>query len=237
MEENKVYRHRMTTRIDVLDKGFVELQDWMGDDNAIVSAARVSFLGDSKGAEKDEKLIKYLMEHKHTTPFEMVELKFKIKCPIFIARQWQRHRSFHYMSVNEVSRRYTSEEIDFYIPNEIRGQHKNSKQCSSEDGLDVDIQNSFISLIKEDTETLYAHYLKLIEFGVAREQARMILPQNMYTTFICKGDLHNFLHFVSLRADIHAQKEMREYANAIFEYIKERTPIAAEYAVSFGIVK
>jgi len=234
MEENKVYRHRMTTRIDVLDKGFVELQDWMGDDNAIVSAARVSYLGESKGEEQDKKLTKYLMEHKHTTPFEMVELKFKIKCPLFIARQWMRHRTFSY---NEVSRRYTSEEIDFYIPDEIRAQHKDSKQCSSEYGLDVDIQNSIISLIKDDTDILYAHYLNLIEYGVAREQARMILPQNMYTTFICKGNLHNFLHFVSLRADIHAQKEMREYANAIFEYIKEKTPTAAEYAVSLGIVK
>ncbi len=118
--------------VDVLDKGWIELQDVMGDDTAIVNAARVSYLGESKGPDRDKKLLFYLLQHRHTTPFEMVEFKFRVKCPIIVARQWLRHRTF---SVNEISRRYSSEEIDFYIPDTWRTQSDSNKQASGADSI------------------------------------------------------------------------------------------------------
>lgn len=207
----------------VLEHGFVELLNHMGDDNTIVSAARVSYLGETKGAEKDAALIKYLLENKHTSPFEQVEFQFMVKCPIFIARQWHRHRTWSY---NEVSRRYTSEQIDFHIPAVLRKQSTDNKQMSAGNlGDDGDL----IFEMTDMTQKCYELYQMLIDKGVAREQARMILPQNMYTSFYAKTDLHNLFHFIELRNHPHAQMEMRDYARALGTLIQPVVPVT--YAI------
>lgn len=219
--------------IPILDKGFVELQDVMGNDNAIVAAARVSYLGESKGEVQDKKLIDYLMRHEHTSPFEMVQFKLRVKCPLFIARQWQRHRTWHYMSVNEVSRRYTSEEIDFYIPEVWRVQHQSSKQCS-DGAAETELQQKLTQQLQQQLEHAMNLYQNLIEQGIAREQARMVLPQNMYTTFITNVNVHNLLHFLKLRLDSHAQYEIRVYAEAIYQhFVKAALPWTAEAAEKY----
>jgi len=207
-------------RVNVLDKGFVELVDIMGDDNAIVSAARVSHLGKSKGAEKDAGLIKYLLEHQHTSPFEQVEFKFRVKCPIFIARQWMRHRTWNF---NEVSRRYTSVDIDFHIPEHFRQQSEENHQGS----IDQYIKNE--KELLEDLEkfswlslAMYSYYL---DCGVCKEQARMLLPVNLYTMFYAKVDLHNLLHFLNVRNHPDAQYEMVLYANALEKFVKYVVPV------------
>jgi len=217
----------MQNRIEVLDKGYVELQDVMGDDNAIVAAARVSFLGHSKGAEADRKLIGYLMKHNHTSPFEQVEFKFRIKCPIFVARQWHRHRTWNY---NETSRRYTSEEIDFYVPDEWRAQSKSDKQASdSAIEIDESIQKKLNEQLLNLIDAAECLYTDMLANGIAREQARMVLPQNMYTIFIAKTDAHNLMHFLRLRLDKHAQYEIRVYAQALYEFFKQSLPWTAEF--------
>jgi len=203
--------------ITLLDQGYVELQEMMGNDLAIVNAARVSYLGESKGDESDQKLLNYLMKNKHTSPFEMVQFKFRIKCPLFVARQWQRHRTWHYMSVNEVSRRYTSDEIDFYMPEQWRLQHESSKQASDGEA-DGELQTFCQDSLNEVVNHAVAVYNYMIDNGIAREQARMILPQNIYTIFICSVDAHNLLHFLSLRRHQHAQYEIRVYADAIWSH-------------------
>lgn len=219
--------------IPVLDKGFVELQDVMGNDNAIVAAARVSYLGESKGEVQDKKLIDYLMRHEHTSPFEMVQFKLRVKCPLFIARQWQRHRTWHYMSVNEVSRRYTSEEIEFYVPDVWRVQHQSSKQCS-DGAAETALQEKFTQQLQQQIEQAINLYQNLVEQGIAREQARMVLPQNMYTTFIANVNAHNLLHFLKLRLDGHAQYEIRVYAEAIYQhFVKSALPWTAEAAEKY----
>lgn len=207
-------------RIDVLDKGFAELWLSMGDDFTIVQAARTSYLGESKGEEADLKLLRYLAAHRHDTPFEMVEVVVRLKTPIFVARQIFRHRQFCY---NEVSRRYTSEEIEFYIPDLLRQQDAKNKQGSIEK-TDTDLQHIYrgaiIGLSRDSVET----YNTLLEEGVAREQARMVLPTNLYTTFVMKGNLRNWIHFIGLRADSHAQWETQEYAWAILKILESVAP-------------
>ncbi|MCV6637422.1 FAD-dependent thymidylate synthase [Candidatus Albibeggiatoa sp. nov. NOAA] len=211
--------------IPLLDKGYVELQDFMGDDLSIVNAARVSFLGESKGDIKDKKLLNYLLRHAHTSPFEMVEFKLRVKCPLFVARQWMRHRVWSY---NEVSRRYTSEELDFYIPETWRLQSTDNKQCSSGDA-EQQMQAQFTQQMQQHVEQALDTYNKMIDAGIAREQARMVLPQNMYTTFVGKVDGHNLMHFMKLRMDEHAQYEIRVYADAIYEhFFKAVLPWSAE---------
>lgn len=205
--------------MQVLDKGSVALLNHMGDDNTIVSAARVSYLGESKGNKKDAELIRYLMENKHTSPFEQVEFQFMVKCPIFIARQWHRHRTWSY---NEVSRRYTSEDIDFYIPNTMYEQSTDNKQMT---GSKIANSGDLMIIMMLVTSDALIAYDKLIKAGVAREQARIILPQNMYTKFYAKTDLHNLLHFIELRNHPHAQLEMREYAKALELLIKPIVPV------------
>lgn len=227
-----------TRRISILDHGFVELLDSMGNDLTIVNAARVSFLGESKGEEQDSKLIKYLIQNKHTSPLEQVEFQFRVKCPLFIARQWMRHRTWNY---NEISRRYTSEEIEFYIPTELRKQADNNRQASTEELVTNDVElydpgsgkyyslcspSTFISLV---SNSAYQQYQALLRAGVAREQARMILPQNMYTMFYAKVDLHNLLHFIELRNSEHAQYEVRLYAQALEDLIKDIVPVTYKY--------
>lgn len=204
----------------LLDKGYVELQDVMGSDLDIVNAARVSFLGESKGDVADKKLLFYLWKNRHSTPFEMVEMKFRVKAPLLVARQWMRHRTFSY---NEVSRRYTSEELDFYEPTEWRGQATDNKQASS--GV---IATNMTILAKQLNQNAVDLYNQALKEGIAREQARILLPQSMYTTFIAKVDLKNLLHFISLRSDEHAQYEIRVYSDAIFEMVKEHFPWTAE---------
>lgn len=212
-------------RVDLLDKGWIELQELMGSDLAIVNAARVSFLGESKGDERDKKLLFYLLRHRHTTPFEMVEFKFRIKCPLFVARQWMRHRTWNY---NEVSRRYTSVDIDFYEPLAWREQSASNKQ-GSEGQIEAETAGQLSRLLSEHHRRSLDFYNQALEAGVAKEQARIFLPQSMYTQFIGKVDAHNLLHFVGLRMAPDAQYEIRVYARAIFEeFIKPALPWTAE---------
>lgn len=212
-------------RVNVLDKGWVELQEVMGDDLAIVNAARVSFLGESKGDERDKKLLFFLLRHRHTTPFEMVEFKFRIRCPLFVARQWMRHRTWNY---NEVSRRYTSLDIDFYTPQSWRLQSASNKQ-GSEGEADPATSRQLAQLLERHHQQGLDFYNQAVEAGIAKEQARIFLPQSMYTQFIGKVDAHNLLHFISLRMASDAQYEIRVYAEAIFEeFVKPALPWTAE---------
>ncbi len=204
----------------LLDKGYIELQDVMGSDSDIVNAARVSFLGETKGDDADKKLLLYLWKHRHTTPFEMCEMKFRVKAPLLVARQWMRHRTFSY---NEVSRRYTSEEMDFYEPTQWRGQSISNKQASN--GM---VDTKMTTLARQLNQISVSLYNQALEEGIAREQARILLPQSMYTTFIAKVDLKNLLNFISLRSSPHAQYEIRVYSDAILEMVKEHFPWTAE---------
>jgi thymidylate synthase (FAD) len=204
----------------VLDKGSIELLAWLGNDNTIVSAARVSYLGESKGTDKDTELLRYLMENNHTSPFEQVEFQFRVKCPLFVAREWMRHRTWSY---NEISRRYTSKDIEFHIPSVLRAQSKTNKQSSE---YSENINQELIGNIEKNSIDSYNLYKLLINKGVCREQARMVLPVNMYTSFYAKTDLHNLFHFLELRTDSKAQAEIRLYAFAIELLIEPIVPIS-----------
>lgn len=213
----------------VLDKGYANLVDCMGNDVTIVNAARVSF--DKRVnyiSRQDINLVRYLLQNKHTSPFEHVVFTFEIKSPLFVARQWMRHRTW---SFNEISRRYTSENIDFYIPTELRKQAESNRQASTDEtikmvrGVDGYPLQPVSELMEYTTTHLLRIYHRLLEDGVAREQARMVLPQNMYTTFYGTVDLHNLLHFLELRNSEHAQYEIRLYAQALEELI---TPYVQE---------
>ncbi|GGN01760.1 flavin-dependent thymidylate synthase [Thermus composti] len=205
--------------IPVLDKGFVRLVDQMGDDRAIVQAARVSYGEGTKTVREDAALIDYLMRHRHTSPFEMVVFKFHVKAPLFVARQWFRHRT---ASVNEVSGRYSVLKEEFYEPETFRRQAKGNKQASEGAFHDEEA----LALLKGVEEEAYRAYQALLERGVAREMARMVLPLNLYTEFYWKQDLHNLFHFLKLRLAPEAQWEIRAYAKAIAEILKERVPLA-----------
>lgn len=224
----------------VLDKGFVGFVDKMGDDHAIVQAARVSYGKGTKSVRQDRGLIRYLMRNRHTSPFEMIETKWHIKLPIFVMRQLVRHRT---ASLNEYSARYSVMTDEFYIPNkdDLKPQSTNNKQ--GRDGDLTDKEKEAVQFIIE-TNTQYPQYKQLLgedpEIGVsgtglddnypgiARELARMVLPVNNYTECYWKVDLHNLFHFLSLRADSHAQKEIRDYANVMFEYAKKEFPVSTE---------
>ena len=207
-----------SSQIDV-DGGFVRLVDTMGDDSSIVQAARVSYGSGTKTTREDAGLIRYLMRHRHTTPFEMCEIKLHIKCPIFIARQWLRHRT---ANVNEMSGRYSVIEDEFWVPSEIRSQSGDNLQAT----FDV-IENhgGHIHSMKMAMGASYGVYRAELEAGVCREQARAVLPQSMYTQFYWKIDLHNLLHFLRLRIDSHAQKEIRVFAEAIADVVREWVPV------------
>ena len=213
----------------VLDKGYVNLVSHMGDDRTIVNAARVSFNKQvSELSEKDEKLIKYLYTNKHTSPFEHVTFTFEVKCPLFVARQWMRHRTWSY---NEISRRYTDENIEFYIPTHLRKQADSDRQASTDETLRMirGVQGyplEYVDFVLDEVSH-YAErmYYRLLEDGVAREQARMVLPQSMYTTFYATVNLHNLFHFLRLRNSEHAQYEIRLYADALEQLIREVVPI------------
>ena len=205
--------------IPLLDRGFVKLVDFMGSDLRAVNAARVSFGGVSKGEDKDKALIKYLMEHEHLSPFEHCTFQFHIKCPIFVARQWMRHRIASY---NEVSARYTEVKDEFYIPAEFRVQDTRNKQGSL---ASKDLDNEkLLKIYTESIEASYQAYQKLLDAGVAREMARGLLPVSQYTQFYWTVNARSLLNFIHLRADSHAQYEIRVYAQAIEKIFKEKLP-------------
>ncbi len=209
----------MSTEIPVLDQGFVRLVETMGSDASIVRAARVSYGEGTKTVREDAALIDYLMRHRHTSPFEMVEFTFHVRAPIFVARQWFRHRT---ASANEVSGRYSILEERFYRPEAWRRPAEHNKQGSKGRFLSEDADRA----LAEAYRTAYAAYQSLLALGVAREEARIVLPVGLYTEFYWKQDLHNLFHFLKLRLDPHAQAEIRAYARAIAEIVKARVPLA-----------
>jgi thymidylate synthase (FAD) len=220
----------------VLDHGFVRVVDYMGDDEAIVQAARVSYGRGTKKITKDAGLINYLMRHHHTTPFEMCEIKFHVKLPIFVARQWIRHRT---ANVNEYSARYSILDSEFYIPNP---EHLAAQTVSNGQGRGEVLQNfaarRVLDLLRSDAERAYTSYTQMLNVsetgsaadpswpGLARELARMSLSLNFYTQWYWKIDLHNLLHFLALRADPHAQYEIRAYADEMLRIVERWVPLA-----------
>ncbi len=221
---------------EVLDHGFVRVVDYMGNDSSVVQAARVSYGSGTKKINADTALINYLIAHRHTTPLEMCEIKFHIKLPIFVARQWIRHRT---ASVNEYSARYSIMEDEFYIPKaqNLSAQSKINHQGRDETKvLNEQEQKMVLDILKKDSTNSYQNYLKMInqdengnvlnqdKEGLARELARMNLPLNCYTQWYWKIDLHNLLHFLNLRADSHAQYEIRVYAEIMLDIVKKWVP-------------
>lgn len=226
--------------IPVLDHGFIRVVDYMGNDNSIVQAARVSYGTGTKQVNQDRGLIRYLMRHWHTTPFEMCEIKFHVKLPIFIARQWIRHRT---ANVNEYSARYSILDKEFYIPKleHISPQSSQNHQGRDEANVLTNEESArVLEILKDDSERAYSHYEELMncdsdgnvldegKAGIARELARMNLSLNYYTQWYWKIDLHNLFHFLHLRADAHAQYEIRAYADAMLDVMKLWVPLAHE---------
>jgi thymidylate synthase (FAD) len=220
-------RHLYLAR-PVLDHGFVRVIDYMGDDAAIVQAARVSYGAGTKHVQNDEGLIRYLMRHWHSTPFEMCEIKLHVKLPVFVARQWIRHRT---ANVNEYSARYSILDREFYIPepSALAAQSTVNNQGRGE-VLEGEEAARVLDLLKSDAARAYDHYQAMLsqdgQKGLARELARMNLPANVYTQWYWKTDLHNLFHFLRLRADAHAQYEIRVYAESICEVVKDWVPYA-----------
>jgi thymidylate synthase (FAD) len=224
--------------IPVLDHGFVRVIDYMGDDSAIVQAARVSYGKGTKHVSQDRGLIHYLMRHWHSTPFEMCEIKLHVKLPIFVARQWIRHRT---ANVNEYSARYSVMDKEFYIPapENLAAQSVINNQGRGE-LLSADQAQKVMALLTADAEQVYGHYEELMNqdavgnvlddsrSGIARELARMNLTLNYYTQWYWKIDLHNLMHFVMLRADPHAQYEIRAYADVILRMMEAWVPLATD---------
>ena len=212
----------------VLDHGFVRVIDYMGDDAAIVQAARVSYGAGTKHVSNDEGLIRYLMRHWHSTPFEMCEIKLHVKLPVFVARQWIRHRT---ANVNEYSARYSILDREFYIPapEQLAAQSTVNNQGRGE-VLTGDEAARVLEMLKSDAARAYDHYQDMLsqdgQQGLARELARMNLPANIYTQWYWKTDLHNLFHFLRLRADAHAQYEIRVYAEAIANCVADWVPLA-----------
>ena len=216
------------TAYPVLDHGFVRVIDYMGDDAAICQAARVSYGKGTKSVQNDEGLIRYLMRHWHSTPFEMCEIKLHVKLPVFVARQWIRHRT---ANVNEYSARYSILDREFYIPapEHIAAQSVVNNQGRGET-LTGDEAARVLEILKADSARAYDNYESMIsqdgQQGLARELARMNLPANIYTQWYWKVDLHNLLHFLRLRADAHAQYEIRVYADEICKIVADWVPFA-----------
>ena len=213
--------------IKVLDKGFVRLVDYMGGDERIVQAARVSYGTGTKSYRQDRGLIHYLIRNWHTSPFEQVQLTFHTKMPIFVARQWVRHRTAR---LNEISGRYSVMKDEFYVPNpeNIRPQSENNKQGRSDERFTADQEQEIIRLFADEQRTVYQKYERLRELNVAREIARNNLPLSLYTEWYWQIDLHNLFHFLRLRMDPHAQYEIRVYAEAMAQCAKAVAPMAYE---------
>jgi thymidylate synthase (FAD) len=224
--------------IPVLDRGFVRVIDYMGDDAAVVQAARVSYGRGTKKVSEDRGLINYLMRHRHSTPFEMCEIKFHVKLPIFVARQWIRHRT---ANVNEYSARYSILDREFYMParEHLAAQSANNRQGRDEP-LTGEEAERVLFLLRRDAEQAYSSYEEMLNVdeagqpldadrsGLARELARMNLTLNYYTQWYWKIDLLNLLNFLSLRADAHAQYEIRAYADAMLDVTKRWVPLSFE---------
>ena len=212
----------------VLDHGFVRAIDYMGDDSAIVQAARVSYGAGTKHVQNDEGLIRYLMRHWHSTPFEMCEIKLHVKLPVFVARQWIRHRT---ANVNEYSARYSILDREFYIP---EPEQLAAQSVVNNQGRGAVLEGAeaarVLAMLKSDAAQIYDHYEDMLsqdgQQGLARELARMNLPMNIYTQWYWKTDLHNLFHFLRLRADAHAQYEIRVYADAIAAMTADWVPAA-----------
>ena len=204
----------------VLDHGFVRVVDVMGDDKAIVQAARVSYGSGTKTVRQDKELISYLMRHQHMSPFEMCEIKLHVKCPIFVMRQWVRHRT---ANLNEISGRYSELPNEMLVFDEWRRQGSKNKQ-----GSEGTVNEEIAKDLREQQEVIHRHARKVYEErlanGVAREQARVDLPLSQYTEFYWKIDLRNLLHFLKLRTDSHAQKEIRDYAEKIEMFVSNWVP-------------
>ena len=231
--------------MSVLDHGFVRVVDYMGNDSSIVQAARVSYGKGTKKISTDNGLIKYLMRHRHSTPFEMCEIKYHIKLPIFVARQWIRHRT---ANVNEYSARYSILDKEFYLPSKenLAAQSSSNRQGRGEliNGKQAD---NILNILKKDAEQTYANYELMLNEkydgttieennkGLARELARMNLTLNTYTQWYWKIDLLNLLSFLSLRADIHAQYEIRAYANVMIDSLKKWVPITFEAFMDYRV--
>ena len=213
---------------EVLDHGFIRVIDYMGDDAAIVQAARVSYGAGTKHVQNDEGLIRYLMRHWHSTPFEMCEIKLHVKLPVFVARQWIRHRT---ANVNEYSARYSILDREFYIPQpeQLAAQSVVNNQGRGEVLTGAESAR-VLEILKRDAAQCYDDYEAMLsqdgQQGLARELARMNLPMNIYTQWYWKVDLHNLFHFLRLRADAHAQYEIRVYAEAIAATVKDWVPLA-----------
>lgn len=222
--------------LPVLNHGFVRVIDYMGDDGAIVQAARVSYGKGTKKVSEDQGLINYLMRHRHTTPFEMCEIKYHVKLPIFVARQWIRHRT---ANVNEYSARYSILDNEFYLP---KREHLAAQSTINRQGrgnvLGAEQSKKVLALLQKDSERAYENYTWMLNDKgdgtplnpkrdmLARELARMNLSLNFYTQWYWKIDLHNLFHFLSLRADAHAQYEIRAYADVMLETVKRWVPLA-----------
>ena len=231
--------------IPILDHGFVRVIDYMGDDTSIVQAARVSYGKGTKKVSTDSGLIKYLMRHWHSTPFEMCEIKYHVKLPIFIARQWIRHRT---ANVNEYSARYSILDKEFYLPSKenLAAQSKSNRQGRG-DVLTGDQANEVLNLLKNDAERTYDNYETMLnqrydgstiddnKSGLARELARMNLTLNTYTQWYWKTDLLNLMNFLRLRADSHAQYEIRAYADVMLDTLKKWVPITFEAFMDYRV--
>ena len=213
--------------LPVHNSGFVRLVDHMGDDVAIVQAARISYGAGTKTRRSDRLLIRYLMRHRRTTPFEMVELKFHIKAPIFVARQWQRHRA---ASINEISSRYSEMQEEFYLPaaEAIRPQSASNRQGRADEPLPEAEANAALAEWQAGQEQAYALYRRHLDQGMSREIARIGLPVALYTEWYWKINLHNCFHFLSLRLDAHAQEEIRAYAEQVARCTRAVAPVAYE---------
>ena len=219
-----------------LDHGFVRVIDYMGNDSSIVQAARVSYGKGTKQLNQDKSLINYLLSHRHSTPFEMNEIKFHVKLPIFVARQWIRHRT---ANVNEYSARYSILDNEFYIPNpkELKPQSKTNNQGRSGD-LDENEKKMYMKVLRENSKDSFEKYNFLLNQnddevnpkrqGLTRELSRIVLPLNSYTQWYWKIDLHNFMHFLALRFDEHAQYEIRVYAEIMMNIMKKWVPLTYE---------
>ncbi len=218
---------RLGLPVKCLDHGFVRAIDYFGNDEAIVQAARVSYGKGTRKSSEDRQLIRYLMRHRHTTPFEMCEIKFHVKLPIFVARQWIRHRT---ANVNEISGRYSVFTDEFYTPaaENLARQSSNNKQGRGE-LLPAHEATEVQELLASHATGAYALYEQLLSGPeLARELARMTLPVSYYTEWYWKIDLHNLLHFLALRLDPHAQYEIRVYAEAMASLVKDWVPVAWE---------
>ncbi|HET6236197.1 MAG TPA: FAD-dependent thymidylate synthase [Acetobacteraceae bacterium] len=229
----------------VLDHGFVRVIDYMGDDAAIVQAARVSYGRGTRRVSEDAGLIRYLMRHRHSTPFEMCEIKYHVKLPIFVARQWIRHRT---ANVNEYSARYSILDREFYLP---APEHLAAQSAANRQGRGEVLTGGeaarVLDLLRDDATRSYDHYVEMLNEdeqgaprdperpGLARELARMNLTLNTYTQWYWKIDLHNLLHFLSLRADTHAQYEIRVYADAMLETVKAWVPVAYQAFLDYRL--